>query len=73
MTIFYDSLESQAEEMAGAQIERDQAALSDGLYCLACQMTDMRLQGVDEFIRQQCAANQIAFPPKQIIGTPAAC
>lgn len=62
----YDALESQAEEMACAQIEHDQAALSDRLYCLGSQMTDLGLQGVDEFIKRQCAANQLAYPPKQI-------
>lgn len=54
------------EAMATAQIERDKEVMSDKLYCLAMQMTDLRLQGVEEFIAAQCAANGIEFPPKQL-------
>lgn len=67
----YDSIESQAEAMSCTQIEHDQAILSDQLYTLAMQMTDLCLIGVDDFIRRQCYANQIEFPPKQITGSSA--
>ena len=71
MSIYYDLQKSEAEAMATCQIEYDKAVLSDQLWTLAMQMTDLGLIGVDDFIRRQCYANQIAFPPKQITGKPA--
>jgi len=62
----FDAQESAENASACAQIEYDSAILSDGLYCLASQMTDMGLQGVDEFIKRQCDLNRLAFPPQQV-------
>ena len=67
---YYDLDESEAEAMSCAQIEADMAVKSDQLWTLAMQMTDIGLIGVDDFIRRQCYANQIAFPPKKS-GSPA--
>jgi hypothetical protein len=70
--MFYDTLESQAEAMSCAQIEHDKAIKSDELYDLSMVLTDMGFVDVDSFIRRQCEANQIDFPPKQITGMTAA-
>ena len=63
--MFYDTLESQAEAMSCAQIEHDKSIKSDELYDLSMVLTDMGFVDVDSFIRRQCEANQIDFPPKQ--------
>lgn len=63
--MFYDTVESQAEEMSCAQIEHDKAILSNELYCLAMRLTDIGCRNVDGLIRNLCESNQLSYPPQQ--------
>lgn len=64
--IMIDAQESYAEEMSCKQMEADKAVLSDKLYNLAMELTDMGAVEVDKFIREECRSNGISYPPKQL-------
>ncbi len=66
MTDKYDFFESLAEAAAQEQIAHDQAVLSDFFFNLAMELTDCKLLGVDDFIRLQCFANGLVFPPQPL-------
>ena len=69
--MFYDTIESQAEEMSCAQIEMDKAILSNELFEMAMRLTDIGCRNVDGLIRNLCESNQLSYPPQQITGSSA--